>query len=101
MRLLVNAFADRLQAEDHQSGLSWQDLVLSQICGRPVIQGSVDPVSIRASKLSQELDAAREIVGLPPAERLKAWQEKTQLSRATLYRRLRRLAEVDAIDFDS
>lgn len=101
MRLLVNSFADRLQAEDHQSGLSWQDLVLSQVCGRPMVQGSVESASIRVSKLSQELDAAREIVALPPAERVKVWWEKTRLSRATLYRRLRRLAEVDSIDFDS
>lgn len=100
MRLLFNSFADRLQADDHHSGLPWRDLVLSQICERPVVAGDIESASIRKGKLTRELEVAREIVALPPEERLKIWVEKTHASRATLYRRLRKLAEVDAISFD-
>lgn len=94
MRLLVNAFEDRRQVEDLEAGCQWQDLVASRICERPSLTGPIEPVGTRVKKKAKQLAIAREIVGLKPQSRLRAWKEKTGgASQATLYRRL---AELDA-----
>ena len=100
MRLLVNAFADRLQAEDHDSGCGWQDLVASTLRGRPSVVGDVESVGIRQQRKAQELEIARQIIHLPRQERLQEWEEKTGASQATLYRRLAELGRIDALDLD-
>lgn len=104
--MLINAFADRLQAEDHDSGCTWQDLVYSTICGRPSVAGDVEPVGVRERKMTRELEIARQIAHLPRQERLKTWKEKLGEtggiggSEATLYRRLAQLGRIDALDFE-
>ena len=103
LRLLVNALEDRLQAEDLEAGCSWQDLVASRIRECPSIADQPQSFDLRAKRKQEELAVAREIVGLSPNERLKAWQEKVPPpgnSRATLYRRLRELAQADAVHFE-
>lgn len=56
----------------------------------------------RAKKRMNQLEIAREIVALEPEDRLRVWQEKTGgASRATMYRRLRELAQADAAEFES
>lgn len=100
MRLLIAAFADRLQAEDYEAGCGWRDLVASTLRGRPSIVEVVEPVGIRKQKKARELDVAREIVSLPRQERLREWKEKTGASEASLYRRLAQLGTIDATRFD-
>jgi len=102
LRLLVNSFEDRLQAEDYEAGLSWRDLVASRLCERPSIIEEVAPYETRSQKKSRQLAIAREIVGLEPEERLRVWQDRTNgASRATLYRRLDELARADALVFET
>jgi len=100
LRLMVNSLEDRLQAEDFEAGCSWRDLVASRIRERPSFADQPQSLDMRAKKKQEELVIAREIVGLAPDDRLKAWNEKVPPpgnSRATLYRRLRELAETDAL----
>jgi hypothetical protein len=99
MRLLVNAFADRILAEDHESGCGWRDLVASTLRGRPSVVEDIEPVGIRRQKKARELEVARQIVHLPRQERLREWKEKTEASESTMYRRLAELGRVDALDF--
>lgn len=99
MRLLIDAFADRLQAEDHDAGCHWRDLVASTLRGRPSVVDDVESVGIRKQKKARELDVAREIVSLPRLERLREWKEKTGASESSLYRRLAELAAIDANGF--
>lgn len=100
LRLLVNSFEDRLQAEDYEAGLSWRDLVASRLCERPSIIDQVEPYETRAGKKTRQLAIAREIVVLDAEERLRVWQERTGgASRATMYRRLEELARADALLF--
>jgi hypothetical protein len=99
MRLLINAFADRILAEDHESGCGWQDLVASTLHGRPSVVENIEPVGIRRQKKARELEVARQIVQLPRQERLRLWKERTEASESTLYRRLAELGRVDALDF--
>jgi hypothetical protein len=104
LRLLSNSFEDRLQAEDHEAGCSWQDLVASRLRERPSIAAQLQSPDMRTHKRDLELRIAREIVGLAPEERLRVWQEKVPPpgnSRATMYRRLHELAQVDAAHFET
>jgi hypothetical protein len=100
LRLLVNAFADRIQADDHDSGCCWRDLVFSSLVRRPAVLNDVEPVGIRQDRKARELRIAREIVELDPADRLKIWRTKTGKSQATLFRRLAELAKADTLDFE-
>jgi hypothetical protein len=95
MRLLVNAFADRLQAEEHHAGCSWPDLVYSTLCGRPSVSDEPVPVGVREQKRMRELEVAREITGLDRQERLRIWRERTGASEPSLYRRLAELGRLD------
>jgi len=104
LRLLMNSLEDRLQAEDHEAGCSWQDLVASRIRERPSITDQLQPFDMRAQKKRQELEVARAIVELAPEDRLRVWQEKVPPpgnSRPTMYRRLRELAQADALEFET
>ena len=101
MRLLVNAFADRLQSEDHDAGCGWQDLVYSTLCGRPAVAGVIEPVGTRQRNRERELEIARDLVGIEPMKRLVIWQQHTGKSQATMYRRLNELAQTDALDFEN
>ncbi len=101
MRMLINAFADRLQVEDHDAGCSWTDLVFSTICGRPSVLDDVEPVGVREQKRARELEIARELCGLPAQERLREWRRRTGKSRAEMYRREKELGRVDALDFET
>lgn len=102
MRMLVNAFADRLQAEDHDAGCTWRDLVASSLRGRPSVTDEVMSTSSRQQRRAAELAIAREIADLTPNERLRAWQDRTNgASRATLYRRMEELARADALVFET
>jgi hypothetical protein len=100
MRLMSQGYEDRLLAEDHAAGLSWHDLLSSRIAQQPDIVGGIEPVGIRQQLKAQEMAVAREIVQLPPVERLHVWKERTQMSSATMYRRLAELGKSDALRFD-
>jgi hypothetical protein len=99
MRLLINAFADRRQAEDRDSGLSWQDLVSSTLRGGPSVLGAVEAVGLREQQKAPELEVARDVLGLNRADRLRVWQERTGKSEPTLYRRLAELGRLDSTGF--
>lgn len=101
MRLLVNAYRDRLQEEDCDSGCTWQDLVFSTMCGQPSVASDVESVGLREQRKARELEIARQILSLDPVERLAAWQRKAGKSQATLYRRLAELGRIDAQEFDN
>jgi hypothetical protein len=98
MRLLVNGFADRLQADDEDSGCTWQDLVMSQLRGRPSVADDVRPVGIRTQNKCRELQVARQILTMPPEKRLEEWTRLTGKSRSALYRRIAELGAADACD---
>jgi len=98
MRLMTNAFEDRLQADDLDAGCHWQDLVAARVCERPSVLNDVEPAGVREQKKVARLKIAREIAGLEADERLNKWQELTGASRATLYRCLARLGQLDALD---
>ncbi len=97
VRMLVNGFADRLQAEDGEAGCSWRDLVRSTLLGKPDIADDVESAGVRAQTNARELAIAREIGDLDPHERLAVWTEKTGKSRAALYRTLAKLGRIDAL----
>ena len=102
IRLLVNAFEDRLQVEDFEAGCQWKDLVATRLCERPSLIGPIESVGTRAKKKAKQLEIAREIVGMEPQTRLRAWEEKTGgASQATLYRRMAELAELDAQEVEN
>jgi hypothetical protein len=100
MRVLINGFADRLQADDHDAGCGWRDLIASTLRGRPSVVENIEPVGLRQQRKAHELEIARQIVQLPRQERLRVWQEQAEASEATLYRRLAELGRVDALDID-
>jgi hypothetical protein len=97
MRLLTNAFADRLQSDDHDAGCSWKDLVTSTLFGGPSVTEEVQPVGVRERKKAGELAVAYELVKLDSKERIRVWRERTKMSPATLYRRLAELRQPDAL----
>ena len=97
MRMLVNGFADRLQAEDGEAGCSWRDLIRSTLLGKPDVVDDVESAGIRAQTNARKLAIAREIGDLDPHERLAVWIEKTGKSRAALYRTLAKLGRIDAL----
>lgn len=107
VRMLINGFADRVRAEDHDAGCCWQDLAVSNIRGRPSVAGDVEPLGVRQQKKARELAIAREVAGLPRPERLEQWNRRTKqitydgtsLSESTLYRRLGELGRDDAVEF--
>jgi hypothetical protein len=98
MRVLINGFADRLQAEDHDAGCGWRDLIASTLRGRPSVVEDIESVGIRRQRKARELEIARQIVHLPHHERLQVWKEKAEASESTLYRRLAELGRIDASD---
>ncbi len=100
IRLLMTALSDRVQAEDHEAGCSWPDLVRNRIRESTTAVGEIEPVGIRAEKKAQELQVAREIAMLEPKERLLTWKKRTGKSQPTLYRRLAELGRIDAVDFE-
>jgi hypothetical protein len=85
LRLLIQAFQDRLQWANGAAETHWLDLVDSRIKER-----AISPVSggVRAEKKEKELELVRGIAHLPRAERLKAWKEATGKSEPALYRRM-------------
>ena len=102
LRLLVNSFEDRLQADDYEAGLSWRDLVASRVCERASIIDQIETYETRDQKKSRQLAIAREIVGINAEERFRVWQERTGgASRASMYRRLEELARTDAMPFEN
>jgi len=76
MRVLVNAFADRLQSEDHDAGCEWKDLVASTLLGTPSIEREVRAVGIRQQQKSCELEVAREILSFDRADRFRIWAQR-------------------------
>jgi hypothetical protein len=101
MRLLTHGFADRLQADDHDAGLCWQDLVASRISQQPNIVGQIEPVGIRAQQKAEELSLVRTILALEPQVRLRAWQNGTGKSQSALYRRMAEVGAQDAVNFET
>jgi hypothetical protein len=86
LRLLINAFADRLQWANGASETHWKDLLDSALKERVI--ATADTIS-RAARKENELAIARRIAHLPRKERLEVWQKETGKSEPALYRCLK------------
>lgn len=81
----------------HQ-GLDWHDTVDSQIAGYDIITTPVIPADKRTARIQREREIVRSIVDLPTKERLERWMRETGGSRASLYRRIAELGQLDNAD---
>ncbi len=96
LRLMDRAYKSYLLSDNLDSGCSWQDLVTSMVQGQPSVLDSISPARARESEKEKELDFARSICELDPAERLNRWIEETEKSSATMYRRIKEVATLDS-----
>ncbi len=85
LRLLVHALADRIQDEDGAAEVGWQELLDVRMHERVVSTSC----GLRQQKNNNEREIARQIVNLPPQERLTVWEQATGKSLSSLYRCLR------------
>ncbi len=85
LRLLVNAFQDRLQFMHGAAETDWRVLLDSRMQERTVV---TDHPPSRAERKRREEDLAGRIAQLPREERLRVWVEQTGKSEPALYRRL-------------
>lgn len=86
-RLLEGALKDRLQWQQGEALTHWTDLVDSRVREEVAVSGR-QPEADREARL---LDAARRVRALPPSQQLTAWQGETGMSRATMFRWLKKL----------
>jgi hypothetical protein len=91
LRLLVNAFQDRLQFINGDSESDWRHLLDSRIKGR--VTAPAGGYQSRSDRKDSELAIVREIAHLGRQERLAAWQKATHKSEKALYRRLKELGQ--------
>ena len=85
LRILLNAFGDRLQHDRGEAEAPWRNLVDSRLKGLVV---PAPPRRSRAEVLDEERMIAREIKDLPRVERANTWHGRTGKSEKALYRRL-------------
>jgi hypothetical protein len=86
LRLMVNAFRDRLQWENGEAETHWEDLLESRMQEK-VVAPARGP-GLKAQEHARELDVLRRIIHLPRQERLDAWKRETGKSQPTMYRRM-------------
>src|SRR5262249_15623298 len=86
IRLLINAFQDRLQGAAGVSETHWLDLLESRMKGEVV--ATAGGCGVRAERKNRELELVRRIANLPRQERLEIWRKETGKSEPALYRRL-------------
>jgi len=86
LRLLFNAFHERLQWQNQASVLHWHDLLESRLQEKAIVVNG--GTGIRAARKAQELELLRKIAALPTGERLEIWKNETKKSPAAFYRRL-------------
>jgi hypothetical protein len=88
LRLLDNAFNDRLMYDRGESQTHWKDLVASRIDAQ-IIEPRIAPRS-RMARLIDERDIARQIYSMYPdnrEDRNREWKARTGKSERALYRR--------------
>ena len=88
LRLLDNAFGDRLMYDRGESQTHWRDLVASRIESQ-IIEPRITPRT-RQSRLIDERDIAQQIYDKFPdsrEDRFREWRERTGKSERALYRR--------------
>ena len=91
LRLLDNAFNDRLMYDRGESRTHWKDLVASRIDAQ-IVEPTITPRT-RQARLLDERDIAKQIYDKYPdshqrADRDKEWKERVGKSERALYRRL-------------
>lgn len=91
LRMLVNAFGDRLQHSAGHAETHWQDLVESRLRER-VLKSSP---TTRAGKIASEVEVALEIDAMPVSgtDKLKLWTERTGKGKSAYYRQLGRAGD--------
>ena len=87
LRVLINAFHDRLQDRAGHAETPWQEMVESRLRERVVVTGTGES---RAARIAREQRIAQEIAAMPipGAEKERLWSEKTTKSARAYYRRL-------------
>ena len=88
LRLLDNAFGDRLMYDRGQSQTHWRDLVASRIDAQ-IIEPKITPRT-RNARLVDERDIAKQIYDKFPdsrEDRFREWESRTGKSERALYRR--------------
>jgi len=89
LRLLDNAFNDRLMYDRAESMTHWKDLVISRIDAQ-IVEPRITPRT-RQARLVDERDIAKQIYDKHPdnrEERYREWKERVGKSERALYRRL-------------
>jgi len=89
LRLLDNAFNDRLMYDRAESMSHWKDLVISRIDGQ-IVEPKITPRT-RQARLVDERDIAKQIYDQFPdsrEDRYRLWKERVGRSERALYRRL-------------
>lgn len=91
LRLLDNAFNDRLMYDRGESRTHWKDLVASRIDAQ-IVEPTITPRT-RQARLLDERDIAKQIYDKYPdshqrADRDREWKERVGKSERALYRRL-------------
>jgi hypothetical protein len=88
LRLLDNAFGDRLMYDRGESRTHWRDLVTSRIDAQ-IVEPKITPRT-RQARLVDERDIAKQIYDKYPdsrEDRYREWKERTGRSERALYRR--------------
>ncbi len=70
MRLMVNSFEDRLQADDLDAGCDWEDLVAARVLERPSVLKDIEAVGVREQKKAERLRVARRVEAQRTAPRV-------------------------------
>ena len=92
LRLLDNAFKDRLMYDRAESRTHWKDLVISRIDAQ-IVEPQITPRT-RQARLVDERDIAKQIYDKFPdsrEDRCREWKERVGKSERALYRRLNEL----------
>jgi hypothetical protein len=102
LRLLEIAYSDYLLYQDGHSGCHWHDLVATQLRQRPTYfrhEVAIGNAAIKQATACKR-DLARRVrdATSDPRERERLWSEWSGMSRATLYRHLRALRQLDETD---
>jgi hypothetical protein len=88
LRLMVNAFRDRLQFRNGDSDTDWQDLLESRMAGLVHSSGTY---KTRSERKANDLAIVRQLKGLPRPERAEAWRKATGKSEKNFYHLLKQV----------
>jgi hypothetical protein len=95
IRLMINAFKDRLQWANGASTMHWIDLLDSRLKERTTT--ATNHYLSRSARTEQEQEIARRTMHLAPQERLQVWKHETGKSQPALYRRLQEVQSLSHI----